>query len=289
MPRQLLNFLFCFAGVCALSRAEDQTELKHQATYRLWPGQAPGALGDADADTPVVQAFLPEAGKATAGSVVVCPGGGYRVLASHETAVIGEWLAKNGITAFVLRYRLCPKYSHPIPMTDAQRAIRFVRHHAKNWKLDPDKIGILGFSAGGHLTSTCATHFDDGNAKAEDPIDRAGCKPNAQILVYPLISMDDAYGHAGCRTIFLGKDPTPEAKKFTSAEQNVTEQTPPAFVFHSVLDQTVIVHHADKYVEALKAKKVPVEYIRGEHGPHGIGLNDIWTVPCIKWLRDMKW
>lgn len=273
---------------CVL-RAEDSPALKNRETYNLWPaGAVPLAQGDKPEDTPVVQAFLPEEGKATGASFVVCPGGGYGGLAGHESGVVGEWFAKNGITAFVLRYRLGPKYRHPVELGDAQRAIRFVRFHAKNWMLNADKIGILGFSAGGHLTTTAATHFDDGKTDG-DAIDKVSCRPNAQVPVYPVVTMRE-WTHGGSRNNLLAKEQqTPELINLLSNELQVTEKTPPAFVFHSVIDLAVIVHNSDKYVEALKAKGVKHEYIRGEHGPHGIGLNDVWTVPCIKWLRDMGW
>src|SRR3954463_14820614 len=160
-----------WSAVAADAKLAD-VKLMDKGWLNLWEGKAPGALGDSDEDTPAVQVFIPE--KPTGASIVVCPGGGYGGRAGHEAGVVGEWLAKNGVTGFVLRYRVGPKgYHHPIEMNDAARAIRFVRSHAPEWKLDPRRTGTLGFPAGGHLASTIATHYDAGNQESADPIDRA--------------------------------------------------------------------------------------------------------------------
>jgi acetyl esterase/lipase len=281
------------ASICLVfastSHAAD-LKLQDKAWMNLWPGKAPGALGDSPEDTPAVQAFLPEAGKATGASIVVCPGGGYGGRAAHEGPVVGEWLAKNGVTAFVLRYRVGPRgYHHPIEMGDASRAIRFVRAHAPDWKLDPKRIGILGFSAGGHLASTVATHYDAGNPDAADPIDRASSRPDVQILIYPVITMGPT-GHAGSRVNLFGKDKAndPALIELLSNEKHVNAQPPPAFVVHAVEDKVVPVSNSDEYVAALKKAGVEAEYIRPDKGPHGFGLKDFWTGPCVEWLRKQK-
>lgn len=253
-------------------------------TLNLWPGKAPGALGDGPADTPAVQVFLPAPGKATGAAMVVCPGGGYGTHAPHEAAVVGRWWASHGVTAFVLRYRLGPKYRHPIPLTDAQRAIRFVRAGARAWGIDPNRIGIMGFSAGGHLASTAATHYDAGRADAEDTIERVSCRPDVQILIYPVISMGPQ-GHAGSRNNLLGPNQPPELIELLSNEKQVTKDTPPAFLMHSVKDQAVPVANSDMYVEALKTAGVRHAYVRGDLGPHGVGLKDTWTPQCLDFLR----
>lgn len=267
-----------------------ETKLEDKAWMNLWDAKAPGALGDSPEDTPAVQAFLPEPGKATGASIVVCPGGGYAGRAAHEGPVVGEWLAKNGVTAFVLRYRVGTKgYHHPIEMGDASRAVRFVRTHAPEWKLDPKRIGILGFSAGGHLASTIATHYDAGNPEAADPIDRASSKPDVQILIYPVITMGPT-GHKGSRVNLFGKEKAddPALIDLLSNEKHVNAQTPPAFVVHAVEDKVVPISNSDEYVAALKKAGVDVEYIRPEKGPHGFGLKDFWTGQCIEWLRKQK-
>jgi acetyl esterase/lipase len=237
-----------------------------------------------------VQAFLPEEGKGTGSAVVVCPGGGYGGRAAHEAGVVGEWLAKNGVVGFVLRYRVGPKgYHHPIEMGDASRAIRFVRAHAAEWKIDPNRIGIMGFSAGGHLASTIATHYDEGNASSEDPIEKVSSKPNVQILIYPVITMGPT-GHAGSRINLLGKEKAedPALIELLSNEKHVDAQTPPAFVCHAVEDKVVPVSNSDNYVAALKKAGVEVEYVRPQKGPHGFGLKDFWTGKCVAWLRGQK-
>jgi acetyl esterase/lipase len=274
----------------ARAAAAADANLADKAWINLWEGKAPGALGDSPEDTPAVQVFLPTAGKGTGSSIVVCPGGGYGGRANHEGPVVGEWLAKNGVTAFVLRYRVGPKgYHHPIQMVDASRAIRLVRSHAAEWKLDPKRIGILGFSAGGHLASTVSTHFDDGKADAPDPIDRVSSRPDVQILIYPVITMGPT-GHAGSRVNLFGKEKAtdPALIELLSNEKHVTAQTPPAFVVHAVEDKAVPVSNSDEYVAALKKAGVEVEYVRPEKGPHGFGLKDFWTGACVEWLRKQK-
>lgn len=289
--RDAVNWIAIAALVCFAGFAEDKKVeapvLSENAVFKLWAGQAPGALGDAPADTPTLTAYLPAEGSATGASFVVCPGGGYGGLAGHEGAPVAKWLAKNGITSFVLKYRLGPKYRHPVELGDAQRAIRFVRAHAAQWKLDPQRIGILGFSAGGHLCTSAATHFDDGNSKAEDPVDRVSCRPDLQIPIYPVVTMGPGT-HQGSKNNLLGKDPPPELVELMSNEKQVTAKTPPAFIVHSTTDKAVPVSNSDNYAEALKKAGVPYEYVRPDHGEHGYGLKDFWTLQCEKWLKANK-
>ncbi|HEV8604004.1 MAG TPA: alpha/beta hydrolase [Tepidisphaeraceae bacterium] len=254
-------------------------------TLSLWPGAAPGALGDKPEDTPIVQVFLPQ--QPTGASIVVCPGGGYGGLANHEGPKVGEWLSSKGITAFVLRYRLGPKYHHPIELGDAQRAIRLVRANAAEWKLDPSHIGILGFSAGGHLASSAATHFDAGSPNSDDPIERASSRPDFQILIYPVITMGPG-GHDGSKKNLLGPNPDPKLVELLSNEKQITKNTPPAFLVHTVEDTAVPVSNSDNYAAALKAAGVSYEYIRPDKGKHGFGMRDDWTEPCIVWLKKQK-
>jgi acetyl esterase/lipase len=281
-----MNGRACFAGVIILlSSIATAAPPADRQTIQLWSGKAPGAQGDGPADTPQVQVFLPH--DASKASIVVCPGGGYGGLANHEGPLVGEWLASQGVTAFVLRYRLGPKYHHPVELGDAQRAIRLVRANASEWKLDPMKIGILGFSAGGHLTSSAATHYDAGNANSDDPIEKVSCRPDFQIVIYPVITMGSG-GHAGSKRNLLGADPDPKLVELLSNEKQVTKDTPPAFIVHTVEDQAVPVSNSDNYAAALKAAGVQYEYIRPEKGKHGFGMRDDWTGPCIEWLKKMK-
>jgi acetyl esterase/lipase len=287
-----LGVVVTFAVACAVwageAAAADQPG--ERSWVNLWEGRAPGARGDKPEDTPAVQVFLPEAGKGTGASIVVCPGGGYGGLAKHESGVVGEWLAKNGVAAFVLRYRLGSQgYHHPIEMGDASRAVRYVRAHAERWKLDPKRIGILGFSAGGHLASTVATRWDEGKADAADPVERASSRPDVQVLIYPVITMGPT-GHAGSRNNLLGKERADDAAliELLSNEKHVNAKTPPAFLVHGVDDKAVPVSNSDEYAAALKEAGVAVEYVRPEKGPHGFGLKDFWTGKCVEWLRGQR-
>lgn len=275
--------LLLLAG-CSGTRAP---ALQDKQTLNLYPGTAPGQVGDAPADIPAVQVFLPAAGKATGAAFVVCPGGGYGGLAGHESGVVGQWFASNGITAFVLRYRLGPKYHHPVELSDAQRAIRLVRANAKDWHLDPHRIGILGFSAGGHLASSAATHYTAGDVNADDPVERVSSRPDLQILIYPVITMGPG-GHGGSKRNLLGDNSPAELVELLSNEKQVTKGTPPAFLVHSTTDHVVPVSNSDNYAAALKKNGVAYEYIRGEYGEHGFGLRDFWTKGAEKWLGEMK-
>lgn len=258
----------------------------HLQAFLLYPAIAAGTPKISAHDTPTLQPFVaPASSNPTGASVIICPGGGYMTLASHEGITIAQWLNQHGITAFVLRYRTGPQNRHPIPLSDAQRALRFVRYHAPQWNLDPQRIGMLGFSAGGHLTATAATHFDAGDAAAADPMDRLSSRPDVQVLIYPLISFQEAV-HRASYSILMGETPDPQVVASLSNETQVSPQTPPAFLVHSTADATVAVAHSDLYAQALKAHHISYEYIRGDFGGHGFGLKDCWDAPCIRWLRS---
>jgi acetyl esterase/lipase len=256
----------------------------------LWPNGAPGALGAADEDKPSITPYPAKSPNGTA--VIVCPGGGYQNLAmDHEGVQIAKWLNSLGISAFVLKYRLGPKYHHPAMIHDAQRAIRTVRSRASALHLDPNRIGIWGFSAGGHLASTAATHFDAGNPSATDPIDRAGSRPDFAILAYPVISLGE-YAHVGSRTNLLGKEPDPKLVEDLSNDQRVTAQTPPTFLFHTTADATVPVENSVRFYMALRKAGVPAEMHIFQNGPHGVGLAptdatlSAWGGLLANWLRE---
>jgi acetyl esterase/lipase len=261
----------------------------------LWPKAAPGALGDKAADIPTLTAFLPAADKASGAAVVICPGGGYGGLAmSYEGLDVGAWMAKRGVAGFVLKYRVAP-YKHPVPLQDAQRALRTVRARAKEWGVDPARVGILGFSAGGHLASTAATHFDDGKADAADPIDRAGCRPDFAILCYPVITLKPPYTHMGSRINLLGKDADEKLVESLCNDEQVTAKTPPTFLFHTADDNAVPVENSLRFFEALHKAKVPAEMHVYEHGRHGVGLapNDpvlsSWPGLLETWMKVHGW
>jgi acetyl esterase/lipase len=260
-------------------------------TVRLYAGEAPGAKGTEDADVPSVAIYAPPADRATGAAVVVCPGGGYGGLAAHEGKPIAEWLNTLGITGVVLKYRLGPKYHHPVMMNDVGRAIRLVRANAADWKLDSRRIGVLGFSAGGHLASTAATHFDDGDPAASDPVDRVSSRPDVAILVYPVITMTDPFTHAGSRRNLLGESPEAGLVERMSNEKQVTERTPPSFLVHTADDPVVPMENSLLYAMACRKARVPVELHVFEHGPHGIGLAagdpvlGVWPGLCARWLE----
>src|SRR5918912_995286 len=184
---------------------------------KLWPDAAPGAIGNEPADVPTITPYLPPRERATGAAVVVCPGGGYGHLADHEGRPVAEWLNSIGVISFVLKYRIAPRYHHPSPMLDAQRALRTVRARAAEWGIDPQRIGILGFSAGGHLASTAATHFDAGNRAANDPVERASSRPDLLVLVYPVITMRERT-HPGSKRYLLGPNPSPAEVALLSNE-----------------------------------------------------------------------
>ena len=241
----------------------------------LWPKGAPLANGDAEKDKPNLSIYLAPAEKAGGAAVVVCPGGGYGGLAKgHEGHDIATWLNGLGVSAFVLSYRVSP-YRHPCPMLDVQRAVRTVRARAAEWKVDPKKIGVWGFSAGGHLVSTAVTHFDDGKADAEDPIDRVSCRPDFGILCYPVIALDKPYTHQGSKKNLLGdKANDPQLVEDLSCEKRVTEKTPPCFLFHTTADTGVPPENSIDFYLALRKAKVPAELHLYERGPHGVGLGN---------------
>jgi acetyl esterase/lipase len=262
-----------------------------QSVELLWPGGAPGALGAEDRDKPSLTIRLADPSKANGSAVVICPGGGYRNLAmDHEGAQIADWLNERGVSAFILKYRLGPVYHHPVELQDAQRALRIVRSRAQEFKLDPKRIGIWGFSAGGHLASTTGTKFDDGNPNATDPIDRAGSRPDFMILAYPVISMSTEYVHEGSRTNLLGTGYSRELAELMSSEKHVTPRTPPTFLFHTTDDAAVPVENAVLFYLALRKAKVPAELHIYQTGKHGVGLAQsdpilsTWPARLADWL-----
>jgi len=256
---------------------------------KLWPNGAPGALGSEPDDIPTLTPFLPSQ-KSTGAAVIVCPGGGYTHLADHEGRPVAEWLNSIGITAFVLKYRIGPKYHHPAPLQDAARAIRTVRARAAEWNIDPKRIGILGFSAGGHLASTIGTHFDAGNASAEDPIERVSSRPDLLVLIYPVITMGE-FTHAGSKKQLIGENASADMVKLLSNEQQITKQTPPTFLVHTANDSAVPVENSLHFAEQLRKLGIPFELHIYERGPHGFGLGgsdpilSTWPARCADWLR----
>jgi acetyl esterase/lipase len=287
MNTQLQRFaLAAFAAILLTISVNAQTTTQ---PIKLWPDAAPGAIGNEPADVPTITPYLPPRERATGAAVVVCPGGGYQMLADHEGRPVAEWLNSIGIAAFVLKYRIAPRYHHPAPMLDAQRALRTVRARAAEWGIDPRRIGILGFSAGGHLASTAATHFDAGRAAA-DPVERVSSRPDLVILIYPVITMREQT-HGGSKRNLIGERPDPQLVALMSNDEQVTKETPPAFLIHTVNDDAVPVENSLLFAAALRRAGVPYEMHLYERGPHGFGLapNDpalsSWPERCADWLR----
>ena len=263
--------------------------------FPLWTGDAPGALGKEAKDIPTLTPYFAPPARATGASFVICPGGGYARLAPHEGFHYALWLNEQGITGFVLRYRLTPDgYRHPAMMQDAQRAIRYVRANAQKWNLNPNRIGLMGSSAGGHLASTALTHFDAGNSAAADPVDRVSSRPDLGILCYPVITMGPDT-HLGSMRNLLGDKPDPKLVELLSNEKQVTKDTPPVFIFHTFEDVTVKVENAMEFGAALRRHGIPFSLHIYSKGTHGMGLGTaqwdpvnrhIWTQECALWLKE---
>lgn len=289
-------FTFCLGFYAALPPPLLSAETTTPQTILLWPDGAPGALASGDADQPSLTLYpLTTTAARVPTGVVVCPGGGYSHLAmDYEGTQIAAWLNSRGISAFVLKYRLGPKYHYPVQLWDAQRAIRYVRMHAADWGLQTDRIGIWGFSAGGHLASTAGTHFDAGDASALDPINRQSSRPDFMILAYPVISMEDPYAHPGSRDNLLGEKPSPALIEFLSNERQVTAQAPPTFLFHTTDDPVVPVENSVLFYLALRKAGVPAEMHLYLKGRHGVGLaqdNPVlrsWPDRLADWLHVQK-
>ena len=284
MRRYLLSFALLLGAGYAQPPAVPKADL-------LWPGGAPGAQGTEDIDKPTLAPFVVPAGRGTGTAVIVCPGGGYSGLSMDKEGVqIAQWLNSLGVSAFVLKYRLGPKYHHPVELGDAQRAIRTVRSKAAEYRLLPDRIGIMGFSAGGHLASTAGTHFDAGDSAAGDPIDRVSSRPDFLVLCYPVISFG-AFAHQGSKRNLLGENPDPQLVESLSNETQVTAQTPPTFLFHTNADAGVPVENSVLFYSALRKAGVPAELHIYERGPHGVGLAQTdealssWPARLADWLR----
>jgi len=272
------------------SRAEMQTPVP------LWPDGAPGALGTNANDIPTLTAYLPDPANATGAAMVICPGGGYGALAPHEGNDYALWLNQHGVTGFVLKYRLGSHgYRHPAMLNDAARAVRWVRAHADEFKVDAHRVGIMGSSAGGHLTATLLTHFDAGDPNATDVIERQSSRPDLGILCYAVITLGE-FTHQGSKENLLGKNPDPELVKLLSNELQVTPNTPPCFLWTTFEDTTVPMENTMLFAEALRKNHVPFDLHVYQKGGHGMGLRDKppfanphpWAADCLFWLQVQK-
>lgn len=301
LSRRLIGLCICFAIVfaCASCLSAQTTAAPAPATspttIMLWPNGAPGSLGTTTADQPTLTVYLPTQNPTRTG-VVICPGGGYEELATDKEGTrVAHWLNQRGVAAFVLKYRLGPRYRHPIELLDAQRAIRYVRSHATEDGVDPLHIGVMGFSAGGHLASTAGTHFDSGSPNATDPIDRVSSRPDFLILAYPVISMQPGITHTGSLHNLLGDQPNPMLQNELSNETQVTPQTPPTFLFSTTNDNAVPVMNSVLFYQALVRAGVPAEMHLFEQGHHGSGLAQdnpqlrLWPILLQNWMYLHGW
>jgi acetyl esterase/lipase len=261
-------------------------------TIPLWNGPAPGALGSEPRDIPKLTIYMPRRTNTPLTAVVLAPGGGYVNLAmNHEGRQVANYFNSIGIATFVLEYRLGPRYRHPVPLGDIQRAIRTVRARAAEWRVAPDRVGVMGFSAGGHLAATASTMFDEGNAAAPDPIDRESSRPDFAILGYPVISMSESWTHQGSKNALLGPDADAALARSLSLDTRVTAKTPQTFVFHTNADTLVPVENSLTYFAALRKAGVPAELHVYRNGPHGVGLAmddaalSTWPTVLANWMK----
>jgi len=264
------------------------TNAQNPAGFPLWNTAPPWALGAQEKDIPTLTAYEPDPEAATGAAIVICPGGGYGGLASHEGKDYALWLNSHGITGFVLKYRLgSAGYRHPRMLEDVARAVRLVRAKAREWRVDPTRIGVMGSSAGGHLASTLLTHFDLGRPDSDDPVEREGSRPDLGILCYPVITMGQ-FTHQGSKRNLLGENPSADLVQFLSNELQVTRQTPPVFIWHTLEDTAVPVENSLAFAAALRQAGVPFDLHIYERGRHGIGLANghPWTRDCLFWLSQ---
>lgn len=275
-----------------IDKPEEEPEPAGPSVELVWPDGAPGALGDKEADKPTLEVWSLDKEQLNGTGVVLCPGGGYDHLATgHEGGVVAEWLNSLGITVFVLRYRVGPRYRQPAPLQDARRAVRMVRHRAQEWLVDPRRVGILGFSAGGHLAAITATRWNEGNKGADDPVDRVSSRPDFLILVYPVITFSTRYANQHAIDNLLGDDQSEKLRTLLSCERHVNTSTPPTFLVHAGDDKAVLAENSVLFYLALRKAGVACELHIYERGGHGFGLAPddpivgSWTRRCADWLR----
>lgn len=260
----------------------------------LWHDGLPSIEAEADNHEPTLQHYfqeVPGAGSTNCSrlpAVIICPGGAYGRLASHEGEDYAKWLVPHGVACFVLRYRLgSDGHRFPDAYNDLARAVRLIRYRALALNIDANRIAVMGSSAGGHLVSTLLVEHDDGMKCSQDPINQQSCKPNIGVLCYPLISME-ANIHAESRTNLLGNSPTKELSRFLSTHLRVTSEVPPCFIWHTRSDRSVKVEHSLIFAGALSQAGVPFELHIYETGGHGLGLRTThpWPASCIVWLQS---
>lgn len=289
-----MKTLFClslvfFAALLATAQTAKPTPTERIA---LWPDQAPNGDGTFEASAKELEVFLPPTDKANGAAIVLCPGGGYiRHVTDREGYPIAQWLNEHGIACIILEYRL-PKLRHAVPLLDANRAIRLTRANAAKWKLDPQRIGILGFSAGGHVASTATTHFDAGNVKATDSIEKQSSRPDFAWFVYPVVTMGE-FTHTGSKKELLGETPSADLVRLYSNELQVSAETPPVFIAHAIDDKPVPIENSRQFVTAMQKHQRPVELLKLPTGGHGLNgckgpLWEQWKAAALVWSAKQK-
>jgi acetyl esterase/lipase len=289
-----MKTLFCLSLVFfAVLLATAQTaKLTPTERIALWPGKAPIGDGMFEDSTKELEVFLPPTDKANGAAIVLCPGGGYiRHVTDREGYPIAQWLNEHGIACIILEYRL-PKLRHAVPLLDANRAIRLTRANAIKWKIDPHRIGILGFSAGGHVASTATTHFDTGNVNATDPIERLSSRPDFAWFVYPVVTMGE-FTHIGSQKELLGEHPHADLVRLYSNELQISAETPPVFIAHAIDDKPVPIENSRQFVAAMQKHQRPVELLELPTGGHGLNgckgpLWEQWKAAALVWLAKQK-
>jgi acetyl esterase/lipase len=295
MTRIVAALVLLMISVSATGSAQDWMKaVTTPRTVVLWPDGAPGAIGKEDADVPTLTIYLPAAPQATGAAIVVCPGGGYGGLAmDHEGHQVARLLTSRGIAAFILKYRLGPRYHHPAMQQDVLQAIRYARWNADELAVRKDRIGVLGFSAGGHLASTAATLFDAGHAGSAAPIDAISSRPDFAALIYPVITMNQESTHKGSQRNLLGDSPSAELLAKLSTEKQVTARTPPTFLFHTNEDTGVPAENSVQFYLALRRAAVPGELHIFQKGQHGLGLAPadpalrVWPELLFTWMQGL--
>jgi len=286
MPSRFFPFLFLFFVTISAALAQN--------VVPLWDGPAPQSHGTTPNDIPSLTVFLPQNASQPTSAIIICPGGGYVMLASDFEGVSeARWFQQRGVAAFVLKYRLPGDgYRHPVPMLDAQRAIRLVRSHSFDWNIDLHKVGIMGFSAGGHVASTVETHFDAGNPSSADPVDMLSCRPDFAVLVYAVISMKDGLTDPGSKANLLGPNPDPKLVESLSNETQVTPRTPPTLLVEVDDDALIMIENSRLMYAALQKAGVPSALQEYPHGGHGFGFGDNpdpspphWLDHAYAWLK----
>lgn len=286
----IIRYILPLSPIVFISALVSTAAAAEPERIALWQGRAPIGNGQFEEAEAWITLYRPDNGNRTA--IVICPGGGYAGLVKEpEGHGIARWLNQHGITGVVLEYRL-PAGRAFVPLLDAQRALRTVRANAEKWAIDPHRIGIMGFSAGGHLASTAGTHFDEGDAQAAAPLDRVSCRPDFMILVYPVIVMGRQAAHAGSQKNLLGKDAPPELVERFSNEKHVTEQTPPTFLAHAADDKPVPPDNSKAFYEALRKHNIPAKYLELPSGGHGLNgyrgpMWNQWQAESLAWLSEL--